>query len=165
MSEGRARPNWLPPVLVAAVAAMFVAFLGATVTDLGDWYQHLKKPGWTPPGPAFGIIWTIVFTTTAVAGVTAWRGSRTTASSDLLVGMFAMNGFLNILWSLIFFRMQRPDWAFGELMLLWLSIVLLLVACWRRSRVAGLLILPYLAWVTAAGALNWQIVALNGPFG
>jgi len=159
------KQSWLLPVLVAAVFALGVAFMGGTITDLGGWYQGLRKPDWTPPGPAFGLIWTVVFTFTALAAVTAWRRSPTTRSSDVLIGMFALNGLLNILWSLIFFRIQRPDWAFGELLLLWLSIAVLLVACWRRSRAAGLLMLPYLAWVTVAGALNWQVIILNGPFG
>ena len=82
-----------------------------------------------------------------------------------MIGLFALNGFLNILWSLLFFRMQRPDWAFAEVMLLWLSVLLLVVICWRHSRLAGLLLLPYLAWVSVAAALNWSVVELNGPFG
>jgi benzodiazapine receptor len=159
------RSSWVLPIIVAAIAALGVAFLGGTITDLGPWYQALRKPDWTPPGPAFGTIWTVVFTFTALAGVTAWRNSTSTRSSDTLIGLFALNGFLNIMWSLIFFRVQRPDLAFGELLLLWLSIAVLVIACGRRSRTAGLLMLPYLAWVTVAGALNWQVIALNGPFG
>ena len=86
-------------------------------------------------------------------------------TGDTLIGLFALNGFLNILWSLLFFRMQRPDWAFAELLLLWLSVGALVIFCGRQSRFAGLLLVPYLVWVTIAGALNWQIVELNGPFG
>jgi tryptophan-rich sensory protein len=79
--------------------------------------------------------------------------------------MFAINAFLNITWSMLFFRIQRPDLAFIELMLLWLSIAALIWYCWRYSRIAAVFFMPYLAWVTFAGALNWAVVDLNGPFG
>lgn len=156
--------SWIAPVVVAALAAIGVALLGMTITDLGQWYQGLRKPAWTPPDPVFGIAWTTIFTLAAAAAVTAWRASTSTRSSDWIIGLFALNGFLNVLWSLIFFRMQRPDWAFAELLLLWLSVGALIVVCWRRSWLAGALLVPYLVWVSIAGALNWQVVALNGPF-
>lgn len=81
------------------------------------------------------------------------------------MGLFALNGFLNISWSLIFFRLQRPDWAFYEVILLWLSILALIVYCGRFSKTAAALLVPYLAWVSFAGALNWAVVQLNAPFG
>lgn len=157
--------SWVLPVAIAAVAALAVAFVGGTITDLGPWYDGLRKPDWTPPRPVFPIAWTAIFTLTAVAAVTAWRGSRSTKVSDTIIGLFAANGFLNILWSLLFFRLHRPDWAFYELVALWLSILALIVYCGRVSRLAGALLVPYLIWVSIAGALNWQVVQLNGPFG
>ena len=66
---------------------------------------------------------------------------------------------------MLFFRIQRPDLAFIEVLLLWLSILALIIYCGRFSRGAALLFLPYLAWVTFAGALNWAVVQLNAPFG
>lgn len=156
--------TWVLPVVIAAIAASAVAALGATITDLGPWYQSLVKPDWTPPDPAFGLGWTVIFTLTALAAVTAWRAAPTSQVSDTLIGLFAFNGFLNITWSLIFFRMQRPDWAFAELMLLWLSILALIIICSRYSKLAGLLLVPYLVWVSFAGALNWRVIELNGPF-
>ena len=157
--------SWILPVIVAAIAALVIAFLGMTITDLGPWYQSLDKPEWTPPDPAFGAIWTVVFTLTAASAVTAWRAAPTTSIADTIIGLFALNGFLNVLWSLMFFRMQRPDWAFAELLLLWLSIGALILFCNRLSKISALLLVPYLAWVTAAGVLNWQVIELNGPFG
>lgn len=157
--------SWLLPVVIAGMAAIAVAALGATITDLGPWYQALAKPDWTPPDPAFGLGWTVIFTTTAIAAVTAWRAAPTSQVSDTLVGLFAFNAFLNISWSLLFFRVQRPDWAFAELVLLWLSILALIIICARYSKLSALLLVPYLVWVSFAGALNWQIISLNGPFG
>lgn len=158
------RTSWILPVIIAAAAALGVAMLGATITDLGPWYQGLEKPDWTPPGFVFPIAWTTIFALAAWAGVLAWEKAPDARSSDWVVGLFALNGFLNVLWSLLFFRMQRPDWAFAEVLLLWLSIGVLIVVCSRHSRLAGLLLVPYLIWVSVAAALNWQVVELNGPF-
>ena len=82
-----------------------------------------------------------------------------------MISVFALNAFLNITWSLLFFRFQRPDWALVEVALLLLSILGIMVYCWRFSPKASLLLAPYLAWVSLAAALNRAIVDLNGPFG
>jgi tryptophan-rich sensory protein len=82
-----------------------------------------------------------------------------------LIGLFALNAGLNSLWSLLFFKLQRPDWALIEVGFLWLSIAALIVATRRYSRTAGFLLLPYLLWVTFASAINYATVQLNGPFG
>jgi len=134
------------------------------MTDTTGWYETLNKPGWNPPPAAFGLIWTVVFALIAAAGVAAWRATPDSASSDTLIGLFALNGFLNVSWTVLFFQLHRPDWAMGELVLFWLSIVALIVVFGRYSRTAALLLLPYLVWVSVAGALNWQVIQLNGPF-
>jgi tryptophan-rich sensory protein len=153
------------PVTVATVAALCVAALGATITDLGPWYQALAKPGWNPPDVMFPMGWTLIYALITISAVTAWRAAPTSVAAEWVIGLFALNGFLNITWSLIFFRMQRPDWAFIELTLLWLSIIALIIYCGRFSRTAAALLVPYLAWVSFAGALNWAVVDLNAPFG
>ncbi|MFN4019801.1 MAG: TspO/MBR family protein [Erythrobacter sp.] len=153
------------PVTVATVAALCVAALGATITDLGPWYQALAKPAWNPPDVAFPMGWTLIYALITISAITAWRAAPDAAVSEAVIGLFALNGFLNITWSLIFFRMQRPDWAFIELIALWLSIIALIIYCGRFSRTAAALLVPYLAWVSFAGALNWAVVDLNGPFG
>jgi len=153
------------PVTVATAAALCVAALGATVTDLGPWYQALAKPDWNPPDIVFPMGWTVIYALITVAGITAWRAAPTSAQAEWVLGLFALNGFLNISWSLIFFRLQRPDWALYELAVLWLSILVMIVLCGRFSKSAAALLVPYLAWVTFAGALNWAVVQLNAPFG
>ena len=152
-------------VLIAAAAATAVAALGGTMTDLGPWYRGLRKPPWQPPDAAFGVIWTVIFTLCAAAGVTAWRRAASDRTREWLIGLFALNGFLNVLWSLLFFRMRRPDWGLVEVADLWLSIVILIVFLARTSRAASVLLAPYLAWVSVAAALNFEVVRLNAPFG
>ena len=134
--------TWILPAIVAAIAAAVVAALGATITELGPWYQSLDKPSWNPPDGLFPVGWTIIFALNTAAIVSAWRAAPTPKVSDTIIGLFALNAFLNITWSMIFFRIQRPDWAFIEVLLLWLSILALVVYCGRYSRSAALLFLP-----------------------
>jgi tryptophan-rich sensory protein len=75
-----------------------------------------------------------------------------------------VNIALNMWWSVIFFRQRRPDLALVEVAALWVSIVVLLVVSWRIAPLAGALLLPYLAWVSLATALNRAVVRLNAPF-
>jgi tryptophan-rich sensory protein len=152
-------------IAVAAAAAVFVGALGSTVTDLGPWYEALEKPDWQPPGPAFGAIWTAIYALTAAAAVVTWRRAPKGAEREWLIGLFALNGFLNVLWSLLFFRVHRPDWSLIEVAFLWLSIVALIVFTSRHARLAGVLLTPYLIWVSIATVLNFEVVRLNGPFG
>lgn len=159
------KPTIVIPVIVATIAAACVAALGATVTDLGPWYQALAKPAWNPPDALFPMGWTLIYALITMSAVTSWRAARTSAEAEWVIGLFALNGFLNISWSILFFRFQRPDWAFWEVVLLWLSILAMIVYCGRFSRGAALLLVPYLGWVSFAGALNWAVVQLNAPFG
>jgi tryptophan-rich sensory protein len=152
------------PVLVAAALAIVTAAAGALVTDLGPWYQSLRVPAWKPPDWLFGPAWTLIFSLTALAGVTAWGAERDRRYRIGLVAMFVLNGVLNVLWSAFFFRLQRPDWAMIEVALLWLSILLLIVVLGRVSRRAAWLLVPYLAWVSIAAALTLAVARLNGPF-
>jgi tryptophan-rich sensory protein len=156
--------RWVLPAVVAALAALFTAALGATITDLGPWYQALKRPDWAPPDWLFGPAWTIIFMLCTMSGATAWMAARTRGGADAILGLFALNGFLNLLWSFLFFRLHRPDYAALEVGVLWSSIAALIAVTWRVSRPAALLLLPYLAWVSFAAMLNRATVELNGPF-
>lgn len=156
--------RWALPAAVAAVTTLLIAALGATITVLGPWYHSLIQPAWAPPDIIFGPAWTLIFGLCAVAAATAWLDAPDRETRETVIGLFALNGFLNLLWSFLFFRLQRPDLAAFEVWLLWASIALLIAVCWRFSRAAALLLVPYLAWVTFAGALNMAVVRLNGPF-
>ncbi|AWB20198.1 tryptophan-rich sensory protein [Methylobacterium currus] len=152
------------PIVVAAVSAIVVAAAGAWLTTLGPWYRSLRVPSWKPPDWAFGPVWTTIFTLTAIAGVLAWNAAPEGAERFWLLAAFAVNGVLNIAWSGVFFRLQRPDWALIEVVALWLSVALLILAVGRHSGLGALLLAPYLVWVGTAAMLNWSIVRLNGPF-
>lgn len=152
------------PVLAAAVLAAAVAALGASATELGPWYQALRKPAWQPPDWLFGPAWTLIFALAAVAGVLGWRGAPDRHHRLRLIAWFALNALLNVVWTWLFFRFHRPDWALAEVVFLWLSIVVLIVVLMPYSRIAAWLLAPYLAWVTFAAVLNLAVVRLNAPF-
>lgn len=153
------------PIVIAAILALGTAIVGGSITVIDEWYLSLRQPDWAPPAYLFGVIWTGVFALIAIAGVVAWEKAPNRRVTEVMLGMFAMNGFLNLLWSFLFFRMERPDWAFYELIVLWLSIAALMVFCGRFSKLSSMLLLPYLIWVSIAGVLNYQVIQLNGPFG
>ena len=156
--------SWPMPMAVAAAVAMAVAAMGTTFADLGLWYHMLRQPGWAPPDGAYGVIWTVIYALNALAAVAMWSASESRREVESMIGLFALNGFLNILWSLLFFRFHRPDWAALEAIALWLSVLSLVLYGARRSRTAAILLLPYLAWMSIALTLNIAVVHLNGPF-
>jgi len=160
-----ARRSLWKPILVAAAAAIFVGALGGSLTDIGPWYQNLKKPSWQPPDWLFGPAWTTIFALAVVSAVSAWRNAKDRSQREWIVALFALNGFLNVLWSTLFFALQRPDWALLEVGFLWLAIALPMAVFWRISKLATLCLLPYLLWVSFAAYLNWTVVQLNAPFG
>ena len=152
-------------ISVGGGIALLVAFAGGMLTVVGPWYEGLRFPAWRPPNWLFGPAWTVIFICIASSGITAWEGAETDRQRHWLIGLFAINGVFNVLWSGLFFRVQRPDWALVDLVLLWLSILSLVIATFAISPTAGWLMCPYLAWVTFAGVLNYKIVQLNRPFG
>ena len=151
-------------IFAAAIAAAAVGALGAWITELGPWYYNLREPAWKPPDWLFGPAWTLIFALAAVAFVLAWKNARTNRARVLILVLFAININLNILWSGLFFRLHRPDYALVEVAFLWLSIVALIVGLRRFSPTTGWLLAPYLAWVTFAAVLNFEVVSLNAPF-
>jgi len=150
--------------LVAVLWLGAVSFLGQMLTDLGPWYQALKQPEWKPPDWAFGVIWSSIFVLIGIAGVLAWRRASHPAQRVQILALFFLNSMFHVIWSLLFFTLKRPDWALVELVFLWLSIAALIVTFWKISRLASLLMLPYITWVTIAGFLNYANIVLNGPF-
>ncbi len=152
------------PVVIAAAVSSMVALMGETITDIGPWYRGLIQPPWAPPDFVYAIGWTVIFALIAIAGVNAWMATHDYREREWLLGWFALNGFLNLLWSFLFFRFHRPDWAVIEVVALWLSIAALIFVTSRRSKSAALLLLPYLLWVSFAGFLNLAVVRLNGSF-
>jgi tryptophan-rich sensory protein len=156
------KPTQILGLVTWALVTFIAAALGnlATSTGVGDWYQGLAKPWWTPPDWVFGPVWTILYVMMAIAAWLVWRRAGFMKDRGVLM-LYLVQLALNTLWSILFFVLRRPDLAAAEIMLLWLAIAATMIAFGRRSPVAGLLLLPYLAWVTYAAVLNLQLAQLN----
>jgi tryptophan-rich sensory protein len=146
--------------LAAFVTLCFgVSVLGgrAVVAALPDWYAALRKPAWTPPGWVFGPVWTLLYPLVAVAGWLAWREGRARVGPLVYLLQLA----LNAAWPWFFFGERRVDLALACVVALWIAILATVLVFWRVSRTAAVLMLPYLAWVGFAAALNHAIWRLS----
>jgi benzodiazapine receptor len=148
----------------SGAVAVIVAVAGGVLTEIGPWYAGLKKPSWQPPDWAFGPVWTVILILAAISAALAWDAAKDPGGRAAVLIVLIANSVLNIAWSGIFFKMKRPDWALIEVAMLWLSIVALIVVLGFYSALAGLLMVPYLIWVSIASFLNYRIVQLNKPF-
>lgn len=127
-----------------------------------SFYAQLTQPAWAPPGWVFGPVWSALFVAMAVAAWLVWRqpGNNRVGQRRAL-GLFVLQLGANALWSWLFFAWHLGAAAFVEVLTLWLLIAATLLSFWRLNRWAGLLLLPYLAWVTFASALTWALWRLN----
>ena len=148
-----------------ALAAVIVAVAGGILTETGPWYRALKKPSWKPPDWAFGPVWTVILVLAAISAALAWEAATEPGAKAKVLTVLIVNSVLNIAWSGIFFKLRRPDWALREVVLLWVSVLSLILVLGSVSGLAGLLLVPYLLWVSTASFLNLRIVQMNGPFG
>lgn len=154
----------LIPLIVAGVAALVLAAGGGLLTDIGPWYRALAKPRLQPPDWLFGPAWTLILGAWAYAAALSWMAAPDGQTRALVVGAFGLNAVLHFLWSPLFFKLKRPDWALIEIVPFWLSILALILITAPLSTRAAWLLVPYIAWVSFAAGLNWKIVKLNGPF-
>ncbi len=147
-------------VFLAAVAAVAALGSAPTASSVASWYPTVAKPPWTPPSWLFGPVWTVLYVLMAVAGWLVWR-TRVPARRGALV-LFGVQLALNGLWSWLFFGWHRIGLGLLDIALLWLAIVATIRAFARVRTAAAWLMLPYLAWVSFAMALNLAIWRLNG---
>lgn len=150
------RRDWLG-LLVALAACYGAAAIGTQFTP-GEWYAGLVKPSWNPPSWLFAPVWTVLYGMMAVASWLVWR---TRAAVRTALTLFALQLVLNATWSWLFFGLERPDLAFADIVLLWLALLATTAAFFRIRAAAGILMLPYLFWVSFAAALNFAIWRLN----
>jgi benzodiazapine receptor len=161
LDPGPTVPNaTLGLVVFGAAAAAAAVTGGLAAASAAEQYATLQQPDWAPPAWLFGPVWTVLYAAIAVSGWLVWRragwsGARTALS------VFAAQLVLNALWTPLFFGAGLFGVAFVEIVLLWLSIVATIVLFARHSRPAAALLVPYLAWVTFASALNLAIWLLN----
>ena len=126
----------------------------------GAWYAALKKPSWNPPNWIFAPVWTALYAAMGTAAWLVWKRGGFTGQRVALA-FFLAQLLLNALWSPLFFGIHRPGLAFADIALLWLALLPTVATFWKASPLAGGLLVPYLAWVTFASALNFALWRLN----
>ncbi len=146
--------GWI--VLTFAAAA-----IGAVASaQAGTFYQQLERPAWAPPAWLFAPAWTVLYLLMAIAAWLVWRAHGWRRAGTAL-GLFVVQLAANAMWTWLFFVWHQGALAFAEIVLLWALIVGTIVAFWRLQSLAAVLLLPYLAWVTFAGALTFATWKLN----
>ena len=150
-------PTWA--TLAGYLAACASAAATGALFPTGAWYAGLRKPRWTPPNRVFPVAWTLLYILIAVA---AWWVALSPSVLALpALALWSWQIVVNALWTPVFFGLRRPGAGLAVIAVLWLAVAATTWAFWRVSAFAGLLMTPYLAWVSFAAALNLSIWRLN----
>lgn len=162
-SRAQLRASFLRWALFFVPVVVLLGFLSGVVagsTADNPWFANLVKPALYPPPATFGIAWTILYILMGVAAAlvaSAWGAKE----RGVALGLFGFQLVLNLAWSPVFFAMHQIQWALYLLIALELVVWATVYMFWRVRRLAGLLLLPYVAWLAFATLLNWQILDLN----
>jgi tryptophan-rich sensory protein len=143
------------------LASFVVGGIGSVASiNAAGFYGQLTQPSWAPPAWLFGPVWSVLFVLMAVSAWLVWRkhGFR---GADAALKLYAAQLVANALWTWLFFAWQQGALALVEIAMLWLLILATILAFWRLHRLAALLLLPYIAWVSFAAALNFALWRLN----
>lgn len=126
-----------------------------------DNYNNIIKPPWTPPALVFPIVWTILYILMGISSYLIFASNATQSQKEEALRIYVLQLGVNFLWSFIFFNMGSYLLAFVWLVLLWGLILAMIMSFYSISKLAAILQIPYLIWVTIAGVLNWMIYQLN----
>ncbi|MEP7314252.1 MAG: TspO/MBR family protein [Pseudomonadota bacterium] len=155
------RGQWLSLLGFVVVVFAVAAVAAIASTNAQPFYAALIKPTWAPPAGVFGPVWSVLYTLMAVAAWLVWRTKGNIEAAGAPLALFAGQLFVNGLWSWLFFRWQLGALALVDTCLLWLLLLATLVQFWRVNLLAGLLLLPYLLWVSFATALTAATWRMN----
>jgi len=150
--------------VISLAAFLLLCIVGGAVSGLasppGEWYASLSKPSWNPPGWIFGPVWTVLY---AMIGVAGWRlwACRAAPAGIRALRAFAVQLVLNFAWTPVFFGLQQPGLALAVIVALVGAIVATIARSWSVDRAAATMLMPYMAWVSFATALNAAIWWLN----
>ena len=143
------------------LAACFAAGATGALFSPGEWYRSLQKPSWTPPDWLFPVAWTTLYLCMSISAARVAGLAGTTPGTGIALAFWALQIALNTLWTPVFFGLKKLGGGLVVLSLLWIAVAATMIAFWRVDLVSGLLFLPYLVWVSVAGALNFTVWRLN----
>ena len=151
--------------IIGLLGWLLLSFAAAAIGSIASiqaaaFYRQLAQPSWAPPSSVFGPVWSLLYALMGIAAWLVWREGGWRRQRGAL-GLFVLQLAFNALWSWLFFGWHRGALAFADIVLLWLLIVATVIGFWRVRPLAGALLLPYLAWVGFATALNYAVWHLN----
>lgn len=145
------------PLFLTYLAACGGAAATGALFSPGEWYRGLNKPGWTPPDWVFPVTWTTLYLCMSLAAMRV----APLEGSAIAMGFWAVQITLNALWTPVFFGLQRLRGGLIVVLMLWVAVAVTLIAFLRLDLWAGVLMVPYLIWVTIASALNLSVLRRN----
>jgi tryptophan-rich sensory protein len=150
-------------LVVSIVACLAAGAIGSVFTRsaIPTWYANLEKPFFTPPNWLFAPAWTLLYILMGIAAFLVWRKGLENRGVRIALIVFLIQLVLNALWSVVFFGLESPLYGLVVIAVLWIAILVTVIKFFRISRVASVLMWPYLLWVTFAAVLNASIWLLN----
>ena len=148
---------------ISILINLLAGFIGSifTTPQISTWFATLKKPSFSPPNWLFGPVWTALFILMGISLFLVWRKGLNYPSVKIALIIFGAQLLLNILWSFLFFAQRAPLTGFIEIILLWVMILITILVFYPISKTAGLLLIPYILWVSFASILNFSLWRLN----
>jgi tryptophan-rich sensory protein len=150
-------------LFIFVLICLGAGFLGSVFTtpSIPTWYANLNKPSFNPPNWLFAPVWTILFILMGFAGFLIWQKGFKNKKVKKALAFFLAQLVLNVLWSFLFFKFHSPFLALLDIIILWFLILLTTIKFFKINNVAGLLLIPYLLWVSFASLLNYAVYRLN----
>jgi len=150
-------------LIISILICQGAGVVGSLFTSpaISTWYATIQKPSFNPPNWIFAPVWTLLFLLMGISLYLMWEKGLENKKAKTAFFIFGVQLILNILWSILFFGLQSPLYAFIEIIILWLAILLTIISFYKISKPAAYLLLPYIIWVSFASVLNFSILILN----
>lgn len=148
--------SW-PKLIFSILLAQSAGLIGTifTFSAIPTWYALLNKPSFSPPNWLFGPVWTILYTLIGISFYLIWTNKKGSLK------LFLFHLFLNAIWSPIFFGAKNLGLAFVVILLMDITLIIIIKSFYKLSKVAGIILIPYLLWISFASLLNYSIWKLN----
>lgn len=155
--------NEILKLIVSIIICLLAGVIGSIFTTpaIPGWYTALVKPSFSPPNWVFAPVWTSLYLLMGISAFLVWRKGTHNQQVNSALRLFLAQLVLNTFWSILFFGLRSPFLGFLEIVLLWVAIILAILCFFRVSKLAGILFLPYILWVSFAAILNFSILRLN----
>lgn len=150
-------------LIISIVICQLAGVIGSLFTRpaIPTWYATLRRPSFTPPNWIFSPVWITLFVLMGISAFLVWNKGLSDKEVKIALSIFAVQLILNVLWSVMFFGLRSPLAGFIEIVILWIVILLTILYFLKVSKAAGILLMPYILWVSFAVALNFSIWRLN----